>query len=787
MAMKSKMMLRILFLISGAILLSPFAVLAQTPIDCGQTLAGTISAAAEKDSYTFTASANDGITIRARKTSGTVTPYIELYGPSGALITGAASKIDRTLTQTGTYRIDIRDQNNTNTGDYLLYWERMNNPCNATPISCAQVLTGSIGTSVNPPPWKIYTFTASAGDAVSIRSLKTSGASFISYLELYGPNGSYITYAYNNSLERMLTTAGTYTVLIRDYYNANAGDFFLTYQVMSNPCNATPINCAEVASSSIGGPAEMDVYTFTGSANDKVIIQARGTSGDLNPVVELYNPSGSRISNYTLTASGTYKIIVRDSSYSNTGDYLLYWQRMNNPCNGTSVSCGQVLTDSIGASVDPPPWKLYTCTGSVGDSVSIRSARISAGTFIPYMELYKPDGTYINYAYNNPLNQVLSTAGTYKILIRDYYNTYAGDFFLSYQVMNNPCNATPIDCGQVVSSAIDGVGEMDVYTFTGSANDEMMIQPRSTSGNLNPVVELYNPSGSRITDYTLTTSGTYKIIVRDGSYVNTGNYLVYLQRLNNPCNATTINCGQIVTGSIGTSVNPPPWKAYTFTGSAGDAVSFTATKTSGANFIPLMELYKPDGTFITSKYNAPLVTTLTAAGIYKMLVRDYFNAYEGDYTLKFQKNNNYCSEVTVTSPNGNEVVEGGSQFTITWTYSTPRNITSQEIRLSTDGGETFPNVVTTGLPGIAQSFDWTVPTDVSRVKARIRVIVTDDAGLSTPDDSDTNFVIFPAVQRTYVYDELGRLIQIIYEDGSKVNYTYDAAGNRITLTQEPGN
>jgi hypothetical protein len=79
MTSKSKLWSHIFILISGAILLFPFSAYAQTPIDCGQTLAGSISAAAEKDSYTFTASANDGVTIRARKTSGNLTPYLELY------------------------------------------------------------------------------------------------------------------------------------------------------------------------------------------------------------------------------------------------------------------------------------------------------------------------------------------------------------------------------------------------------------------------------------------------------------------------------------------------------------------------------------------------------------------------------------------------------------------------------------------------------------------------------------------------------------------------------------
>jgi hypothetical protein len=291
--MKSKSKLWLEILVAGLILLFPYIVRAQTPINCGQTLAGTISAPAEEDSYTFSGAANDKITIRARKTSGTLTAYLELYGPGGGLITSAANQIDRTLTETGTYRIDVRDQNNTNTGNYLLYWEKMSNPCNvAATLTCEQVVAGSIGTGVDPPPWRIYRFTASASDSLTIRARTTSG-SISPVMELYDPSGGLITSG--QQIDRTFTSAGTYTILIKDTWAAYAGNYVLGWRKVVNPCSSSPISCGQVLSGTIGAADEIDMYTFTGAANDKVTIRTRKTSGNLTPNIELYNPSGTRI------------------------------------------------------------------------------------------------------------------------------------------------------------------------------------------------------------------------------------------------------------------------------------------------------------------------------------------------------------------------------------------------------------------------------------------------------------------------------------------------------------
>lgn len=45
----------------------------------------------------------------------------------------------------------------------------------------------------------------------------------------------------------------------------------------------------------------------------------------------------------------------------------------------------------------------------------------------------------------------------------------------------------------------------------------------------------------------------------------------------------------------------------------------------------------------------------------------------------------------------------------------------------------------------------------------------------------------PALADTvhYKYDALGRLIEVVYPDGTKITYSYDPAGNRTEVCQGP--
>jgi hypothetical protein len=95
--------------------------------------------------------------------------------------------------------------------------------------------------------------------------------------------------------------------------------------------------------------------------------------------------------------------------------------------------------------------------------------------------------------------------------------------------------------------------------------------------------------------------------------------------------------------------------------------------------------------------------------------------------------------VTLISPNGGEVWSYGQTQPIDWTAMDTVGVTTIDLAYSTDGGETYPFAIGTGLPNTG-SYLWEVPM-VDTQTARVRVTAHDTAGLTTADDSDTDFEI----------------------------------------------
>jgi hypothetical protein len=95
--------------------------------------------------------------------------------------------------------------------------------------------------------------------------------------------------------------------------------------------------------------------------------------------------------------------------------------------------------------------------------------------------------------------------------------------------------------------------------------------------------------------------------------------------------------------------------------------------------------------------------------------------------------------VLAVAPNGGEMLQGNSPFTITWTSSDDIGVTGVDIRLSTNGGADFGTIIAGALIDTG-SYDWLVP-NLTTTEAAIQIIVIDANYQVAADTSDTTFSI----------------------------------------------
>src|SRR5207244_3874615 len=111
------------------------------------------------------------------------------------------------------------------------------------------------------------------------------------------------------------------------------------------------------------------------------------------------------------------------------------------------------------------------------------------------------------------------------------------------------------------------------------------------------------------------------------------------------------------------------------------------------------------------------------------------DASDGNFSIK--------GTLTVTAPNGGETWIVGESRNITWTKTGA--ITNVKLEYSTDGGTTYPNLITASTPAAAGSYSWTVPDAIS---ATVRVRITNVADATVTASSGSNFKIRGAVTLT---------------------------------------
>jgi hypothetical protein len=515
----------------------------------GTVQSGTISLAAQENTYTFSANANDSI-VFTMTTSG-ISPRIRLYDPQGNPVFDIANRFANgacaggsvaeatagPLSLSGRYVLLVGDCSDTLVGSYNIYTQRTNNPTGAVPLPIGQTTSGTISSSAQS---NTYEFDAKANDVVDF-TMSITGGSMSPRIRLYDPTGKLVFDVANRFANgacaggsvaeangKKLSMAGTYLVLLGDCGDVNTGTYDVYFQRTENPSNPTTLAFGKTAAGSITEAAQSNTYTFHANASDRVDFSMTITSGNMSPRIRVYDPTGTLVidaanrfangacaggkvveaNTVLLALTGTYTVLLGDCSDLNTGNYNIYMQRTNSPSGASMILLGQTQSGKVALSAQD---NSYVLAASANDRFDFT---MQATGFSPRIRLYNPKGTVVVDIANRFANGAcaggttlegdtiqLSATGTYTLLVGDCSDMGTGSYVIYGQRTNSPFGFSPMVWGgTTLPRSITSATQNNTYTFGGTANNSIDMTMVTTSGSLSPRIRLYNPDGTLVAD-----------------------------------------------------------------------------------------------------------------------------------------------------------------------------------------------------------------------------------------------------------------------------------------------
>lgn len=215
-----------------------------------------------------------------------------------------------------------------------------------------------------------------------------------------------------------------------------------------------------------------------------------------------------------------------------------------------------------------------------------------------------------------------------------------------------------IQFGDVIRCSIGSPGETHAYTFEADVDDIVRIVMVRVSDALEPEFTVTHSDGGwtsciakstkvATNECRMNRTDTYTITTSDQSDRDKGEYILSLQRLNDPAGSIAIDFGQTVTGSINL---PMEYDFYTFFGDVGDMIVITMAR-SNSILEPEYTMYDEGGGWTSCRGKSTKITQgecrLSNAGQYTIQVNDQSDRDEGSYILRLQKLNSPAGAVPI--------------------------------------------------------------------------------------------------------------------------------------------
>ncbi len=596
----------------------------------GTAVSSSLTIPGEIKEYTFMGSLGQRLYYDSLSNNTTSTIYSRLISPSGQTVFGNTdADSDRTpftLTEAGTYKLII-DGNSADTGNFSF---NLLNAGTAPTVTLGETVTSTLTPGVET---NIYRINGTAGQQLYIDSLLTTTNAYNAYWTLYDPNNQSVSGSYITDLEPTLAIDGTYLLVISG--SNTSGNSNYSFKVTNTTTTSTQLTLGSTVTSSIAQSGEKDIYTFTGTAGQRLLYDALINNSTSTIYAQLISPSGqtafyngdadSDRAPFTLTESGTYKLSL-DGNAADTGDYSF---RLLDLSNATTVKLATTVTDTLTPGLESDIYKIDATAGQRLFFDALTTATGAAWT------LYGPNNSYVNSSnLSIDFETTIATSGTYYLVLDGYTTT--GNVNYSFKVTNPTTTSTPMPLGITVTGTIAEPGEVDEYTFVGTVGQRLYYDALLTNNTFVNNAQLVSPSGTAVFfngnadsdrgPVTLTEPGTYRLIL-DGSGSSTGNYSF---RLLDTTTAPTITLDNTITNTLNPGLKTD---VYRINGKAGQKLRFDSLITGFVN--SNWSLSGPgDRYFNGSNLGSDFETTLTGDGTYLLVINGY--ASNGTVEYKFK-------------------------------------------------------------------------------------------------------------------------------------------------------
>ncbi len=368
------------------------------------------------------------------------------------------------------------------------------------------------------------------------------------------------------------------------------------------------------------------LIVFEGTAGQNVSLRTTGST-IASSTINIYNPDGTIISSttanttggfidaHTLSASGTYTILV-DPQTTNTGSLTL---NLNNIVHKTGTITPGGPAETV-TTTTPGQNARLTFSGTTGQRISLKVDSTTYGANNSQLVIYNPDGTALASDTNVNAGDYIDTKtlpadGTYTIVVDpDLY--HIGSMAIK---LNDTAEATGdiTPGGPAVTITIASAGQNARLSFTGTTGQRVSL--RMTGVTIaSSALSIIKPDGTNlVAPTTITTTGGFfdtKVLPADGTYTilidpassNTGNMTLTLYDV--PADVT--GSTSIGAPAIPVSITTPGQNALlTFAGTAGQQV--TVRMTGNTMSTTAVKLLRPDGTTLTSSSSSGSSFNLT--------------------------------------------------------------------------------------------------------------------------------------------------------------------------------